>query len=89
VTPAWAQLLALAAIGLISGLAQVLMTEGYRTGETTLLAPFEYGSIVYATALGMVVWAEVPDVWDVAGIGIIVASGLYVWHREATLGMRR
>lgn len=89
VTPTWAQFLALAAIGLIAGLAQVLMTEGYRTGETTLLAPFEYGAIVYATALGMVVWSEIPDVWDVVGIGIIVASGLYVWHREVTLGVRR
>ncbi len=89
VTPNWQQFLALAAIGLIAGLAQVLMTEGYRTGETTLLAPFEYGAIVYATALGLVVWAEVPDVWDIIGIAIIVASGLYVWHREATLGVRR
>lgn len=88
-TPSLTQFLALAAIGLIAGLAQVLMTEGYRTGETTLLAPFEYGAIVYATALGMVVWSEVPDVWDLAGIGIIVASGLYVWHREVTLGIKR
>jgi len=89
VTPTLAQFVALAAIGLIAGLAQVLMTEGYRTGETTLLAPFEYGAIVYATALGMMFWAEVPDVWDITGIAIIVGSGLYVWHREATLGIRR
>jgi len=83
VTPTLEQLLVLAAIGLIAGLAQVLMTEGYRTGEATLLAPFEYSAIVFATVLGIVFWAEVPDVWDVAGILIIVASGLYVWHREA------
>jgi drug/metabolite transporter (DMT)-like permease len=89
VTPSWEQFAALAAIGLISGLAQVLMTEGYRTGETTLLAPFEYLSIVYATALGFAFWSEVPDVWETLGVGVIVASGLYVWHRETVLGLRR
>lgn len=89
VTPTWAQFLALAAIGLVAGLAQVLMTEGYRTGETTMLAPFEYGAIVYATALGVGFWGEMPDAWDILGIAVIVASGLYVWHREATLGIRR
>jgi drug/metabolite transporter (DMT)-like permease len=89
VTPTWPQFLAIAAVGLVAGIAQVLMTEGYRTGETTLLAPFEYGAIVYATGLGMAVWGEIPDAWDLTGIAIIVASGLYVWHREATLGVRR
>jgi drug/metabolite transporter (DMT)-like permease len=82
ITPSFDQLLVLAAIGLIAGLAQVLMTEGYRSGEATLLAPFEYSAIVFATVLGVVFWAEVPDFWDVCGIAIIVASGLYVWHRE-------
>ena len=85
VTPSLEQMLVLAAIGLISGLAQVLMTEGYRTGETTLLAPFEYSAIVFATVLGVVFWAEFPDVWDMIGIAIIVASGLFVWHHEATM----
>jgi drug/metabolite transporter (DMT)-like permease len=78
----------LAAIGLVSGLAQVLMTEGYRTGETTLVAPFEYGAILYATALGAAFWYEWPDGWDVAGIVIIAASGLYIWRREVTLVSR-
>jgi len=27
------------------------MTEGYRAAETTLVAPFEYGAIIYATVL--------------------------------------
>lgn len=86
ITPTQPQLLVLAAIGLISGLAQVLMTEGYRSGEATLLAPFEYSAIIFATALGLVFWNEVPDFWDVTGILIIVASGLYVWHRETARG---
>ena len=42
-----------------------------------------------ATALGLLFWAEFPDFWDVFGITVIVASGLYVWHREAVVGVRR
>ena len=69
-------------IGCVSAAAQMLMTEGYRSGEATLVAPFEYGAIVYTTAMGMMIWGEFPDAWSVLGIGIIVASGLYVWRRE-------
>lgn len=81
--------LLLLGIGLVSALAQVLMTDAYRRGETTLLAPFEYAGIVWTTALGAFVWAELPDGWDFAGIAVLVGAGLYIWHREVTLGVRR
>lgn len=92
--PAWiwptaAQWALLVGIGLVSALAQLLMTEGYRRGEPTLLAPFEYSAIIWTTALGAIVWAELPDGWDMAGIIVLVGSGLYIWHREVALGIRR
>jgi drug/metabolite transporter (DMT)-like permease len=89
VTPTWGEAGGLLAAGLLSGIAQLLMTEGYRTGETTLVAPFEYGAIVYATVLGVAFWREWPDGWSLLGIAILVAAGLYIWHREVTLGLRR
>lgn len=82
----WALLLG---IGLISALAQVVMTSAYRTGETTLLAPFEYAAIIWTTTLGAVVWSELPDTWDFLGIAVLVTAGIYIWHREVTLGVRR
>jgi drug/metabolite transporter (DMT)-like permease len=89
VTPSPWQLCTLVSAGLISGFAQWLMTEGYRAAETTLVAPFEYGAIVYATVLGIAIWGEWPDVWSLTGIAVLIASGLYIWHREVTLGLRR
>lgn len=89
VTPDPWQLAMLISAGLMSGFAQLLMTEGYRAAETTLVAPFEYGAIIYATALGIVIWGEWPDVWSLTGVVILIASGLYIWHREVTLGLRR
>ncbi|MBV1798278.1 DMT family transporter [Siccirubricoccus sp. G192] len=82
----WAML---AGTGLVSALAQVLMTEGYRRGEASLLAPFEYSAILWTTLLGALVWAELPDGWDFAGMAVLVASGLYIWRREMALGIRR
>ena len=72
----------LVGVGVLSAGAQLLMTEGYRSGEATMLAPFEYGAIVYATLLGLVIWGEWPDVGDFVGIAVLVGSGLYVWRRE-------
>jgi drug/metabolite transporter (DMT)-like permease len=89
ITPNPWQFAALVRAGLMSGLAQLLMTEGYRAAETTLVAPFEYGAIVYATVLGIAIWGEWPDAWSVAGVAILIGSGLYIWHREVTLGLRR
>jgi drug/metabolite transporter (DMT)-like permease len=89
VTPNLLQLATLISAGLLSGLAQLLMTEGYRAAETTLVAPFEYGAIIYATVLGIAIWGEWPDVWSLTGVAVLIASGLYIWHREVTLGLRR
>ncbi len=89
VTPTPWQLGALVSAGLLSGIAQYLMTEGYRAAETTLVAPFEYGAIIYATILGVAIWGEWPDFWSLTGVATLIASGLYIWHREVTLGIRR
>lgn len=89
VTPSAGEIGGLVAAGVLSGVAQLLMTEGYRSGETTLVAPFEYGAIVYATILGVVFWGEWPDGWSLLGVVILVGAGIYIWHREVTLGLRR
>ncbi len=82
VTPTVPQFIALIGVGVISTAAQLLMTEGYRSGEATMLAPFEYGAILYAVLLGWLVWNEVPGGWEFIGIGVLVLSGLFSWWRE-------
>ncbi|WP_240756637.1 DMT family transporter [Roseicella aquatilis] len=89
VWPSPGQWALLAGIGLVSAVAQVMMTEGYRRGEATLLAPFEYSAILWTTAFGALAWAERPDGWDAAGMAVLVGSGLYIWRREVVLGLRR
>lgn len=82
VTPAPEILAALLGVGLVSAAAQLLMTEGYRSGEATMLAPFEYGAILYTLLLGYLIWGEAPGPWEAAGILVLVCSGFYAWLRE-------
>lgn len=83
VTPSPILCLALIGVGVISGAAQLLMTEGYRSGEATMLAPFEYGAIIYTVLLGWVIWGEIPGIWEAAGIVFLIAAGLLTWWRES------
>ncbi len=89
VPPSATQWALLAGCGVVSALGQVLMTAAYRSGEATLLAPFEYSGILWTALLGAVVWAEVPDAAAFGGIALLVGSGIYIWYREVQLGIRR
>ncbi|HYZ63608.1 MAG TPA: DMT family transporter, partial [Acetobacteraceae bacterium] len=84
VTPTPVVLLMLVGVGVVSAVAQIVMTEGYRRGEATMLAPFEYGAIVYTVLLGWLIWGEVPEFWEFTGIAFLVLSGLATWWREAS-----
>ena len=57
-------------------------------GETVIIN-LDSGAYYSLDAVGAVIWAEAPDLWDGAGILILVASGLYIWHREMQLGLKR
>ena len=80
VTPSLPQLAVLLGVGAISAVAQVLMTQGYRSAESALLAPFEYGAIIYAAIFGVVFWGEIPDAAGFAGVAILIASGAAIWR---------
>jgi drug/metabolite transporter (DMT)-like permease len=68
--------------GLCSALAWVGIIGGYRRAPPSILAPFEYTALIGAAAAGYWIWDEVPDQWVIAGGIIIIASGLYIVHRE-------
>jgi len=71
--------------GILGGVGQIGMTFSYRYGDTSLLAPFDYASIIWATILGWVLFAEVPDHIVMTGAAIVTASGLVIVWRERQL----
>ena len=61
------------------------MTFSYRYAEPSLLAPFDYMSMIWAVALGWYLFAEVPSFWVMLGATIVIASGLFIIWRERQL----
>lgn len=74
--------LAFLALGVFGGLAHYFVIKAYQYAEASLLGPFDYGQLVGASVLGYLIFGEIPDLWTWVGAAVIVASGLYVAHRE-------
>jgi drug/metabolite transporter (DMT)-like permease len=82
VTPSWHDILFGVLIGVASTAGQWIVVLAFRYADASVLAPFSYSQLVWVTALGFVIFGEVPDIWTVVGAAFIVASGLYTAHRE-------
>ncbi len=72
----------LVACGLSGGMGQLLMTYCYRYGEPSLLAPFDYVSMVWAMILGWFVFGEMPEYLVLGGAAVVIVSGLFIAWRE-------
>lgn len=88
VTPDPADFALLAAIGLCGGIAQLLMTRAFQIGPASLVAPFEYSAMIWAVLFGWLIWHELPDAAIWTGSAIVIASGLYILHRETVIARR-
>jgi len=71
-----------AAIGLAGAAGQYAITEAFRTGEASLVAPLEYSALVWGLLLDLGLWGVLPDRVTWLGAAIIIASGLYLLRRE-------
>lgn len=74
--------LVIALIGLSGSAGHWLLIQAQRFTDASLLAPFLYSQIIWMTAAGYLLFGEVPDRWTFVGSAIVIASGLYVLHRE-------
>ena len=69
-------------IGVAGGIGQYAVTEAFRVGEASLIAPLEYTALVWGVLLDLTLWGVLPDGVTWVGAAIIVASGLYLLRRE-------
>ncbi len=75
----------LIAIGLVGGVAQILMTESYAKADASFVAPFEYAGILWAIAIGVAFFSEAPGLTTVAGAAIVLSAGiLLAWSERAS-----
>jgi drug/metabolite transporter (DMT)-like permease len=72
----------LVAMGVTGALGQLLITEAFRCAPVSVVAPFEYSTLFWGLLLDLVIWGELPGPIVFVGAAVIVASGLYLIHRE-------
>ena len=88
ITPTPIQLAALIATGLIGGLSHIFLTESYRHAPQSVVAPFNYTTLLWALMFGYFFFGEIPVPLVFLGASIIAAAGLFVVFRERQLGKR-
>lgn len=74
--------------GCLNLLGQWLTVRALQLAPVSAVAPLTYTVIVWATILGWLMFAALPDAWTLAGAAVIIASGLYVWWRERVRAAR-
>ena len=75
--------------GLMGGVGQILLTSSYREADASLLAPFDYASMLFALLIGYFVFAEVPTLTMLGGAALVIAAGVLIIWRERQLGLER
>ncbi len=87
--PTLNQALILITIGLIGGVAQILVTSSYRFGQASMLAPYDYATMLFAIFIGYVWFDELPTVAILIGAALVIAGNIVVIWREHQLGLER
>lgn len=89
VIPTAGEALMLVASGLLGGVGQILLTTSYREADASVVAPFEYVSMLFALAIGYFVFEEVPTLTMLFGAALVVTAGILIIWRERMLGLER
>jgi drug/metabolite transporter (DMT)-like permease len=81
-------MLLMAATGLLAGSAQYCLTEAFRIAPPSVVAPFEYTSLLWAMLFGFFVWGDIPSALVLVSAGVVIVSGIYVLHDERAFQRR-
>lgn len=89
VIPGTTEVLILIGAGLMGGVGQILLTSSYREADASVVAPFDYASMIFALLIGYFAFAEVPSLTMLAGAALVVIAGILIIWRERRLGLER
>ena len=70
------------AMGALFGFGHYLLIRAFEVTAVSTLSPFQYTQIVWVTIISVIIFKQIPDNYSILGTAIVIASGLYVWHRE-------
>lgn len=85
--PRWDQAAILVGIGLIGGVAQILITSSFRFAQASMLAPYDYSTMLFAIIIGYFWFDELPTLVMLGGAALVIAGNVVVILRERQLGL--
>jgi drug/metabolite transporter (DMT)-like permease len=89
VIPTGPEAMLLVGSGFLGGLGQIFLTSSYREADASLVAPFDYASMLFALLIGYFVFAEVPSLTMLCGAALVILAGILIIWRERKLGLER
>lgn len=89
VLPTGPEALLLVMAGLLGGLGQIFLTSAYRFAPASVVAPFDYASMLFAIVIGVFFFDEIPDTRTLSGAALVIAAGVLIIWREHRLGIER
>ncbi|WP_306114293.1 MULTISPECIES: DMT family transporter [unclassified Roseovarius] len=75
--------------GVLGGAGQIFLTSAYRFADASVVAPFDYASMIFALLIGFFIFDEVPTGTMLLGAAIVVLAGCIIIWRERQLGLKR
>jgi drug/metabolite transporter (DMT)-like permease len=86
--PTGEQYVWLVAIAVGSTAGQLLITQSLKIADATLVMPFDFTKLIWASIFGFLIFSEIPTIWALVGGAIIFASSTYITYRESRLTPR-
>lgn len=80
---------ALVGAGICGGVGQILLTHSYRYADVSVIAPFDYMSMLFALVIGYLLFEEVPTMPMLFGAALVISAGVLIILRERQLGLKR
>lgn len=87
VTPTMHQTVILVAAGIMGGIGQILLTSSYRYAPVSIIAPFDYTTLLWALVFGFAIFGDVPEPLVLLGAALVIGAGLFVIWRERRLSL--
>ena len=88
IAPSARDFMLMSVLGVVATAAFACINRSLKLAPASVVVPYQYTMIVWAVALGFLVFGDVPDRYTLLGGGIIIAAGLYIFWREQVVGRR-
>ncbi|MCB8875312.1 DMT family transporter [Acidisoma silvae] len=85
-TPDLGQLALMLGLGLLSTAAQLLLIEGVKLAQASVIAPMEFSGLLWSFVFGYLIFGDIPAVGVFLGAALILISGGMVVLTELRVG---